>query len=174
MEYPIDCVIWASGFGGCIRLKRLAGFGPGGRGGLKRSDHWAQGMRSQHGIHTRGFPNLYFVQPTQGANLISNVPHNLTEAGLTIARVVAHARSTGAQTVEVSQQAQDAWVELLLKSPGRMTRSPDCTPGYYNNEGKEPGPVELLSVGYPAGATAYCRYLQQWRDRGAFEGLEFR
>ena len=174
VEYPVDCIIYASGFEVGTPLKRRAGFDPVGRGGLKLSDHWAQGMRSQHGIHTRGFPNLYFVQPTQGANLISNVPHNLTEAGLTIARVVAHARSTGAQTVEVSQQAQDAWVELLLKSPGRMTRSPDCTPGYYNNEGKEPGPVELLSVGYPAGATAYFRYLQQWRDSGAFEGLEFR
>ena len=174
VEYPVDCIIYASGFEVGTPLKRRAGFDPVGRGGLKLSDHWAQGMRSQHGIHTRGFPNLYFVQPTQGANLISNVPHNLTEAGLTIARVVAQALSTGAQTVEVSQQAQDAWVELLLKSPGRMTRSPDCTPGYYNNEGKEPGPVELLSVGYPAGATAYFRYLQQWRDSGAFEGLEFR
>ena len=41
-------------------------------------------MRSLHGIHVHGFPNVFFVQPTQGANLISNVPHNLTEAGRTI------------------------------------------------------------------------------------------
>jgi cyclohexanone monooxygenase len=63
---------------------------------------------------------------------------------------------------------------LLLKSPGRMTRSPDCTPGYYNNEGKDPGPVEMLNVGYPAGAMAYFNYLRQWRESGRFEGLEFR
>jgi hypothetical protein len=29
--------------------------------------------------HVRGFPNLLFVQPTQGANLISNVPHNIVD-----------------------------------------------------------------------------------------------
>ena len=27
---------------------------------------------------------------------------------------------------------------------------------------------------YPAGATAYFRYLDEWRRSGAFEGLEFR
>ena len=26
---------------------------------------WAEGMRSKHGIHVRGFPNAFFVQPTQ-------------------------------------------------------------------------------------------------------------
>ena len=56
-----------------------SGFDLTGRGGAKLSDHWAQGMRTKHGIHVHGFPNAFFVQPTQGANLISNVPHNLTE-----------------------------------------------------------------------------------------------
>jgi hypothetical protein len=31
-----------------------------------------------------------------------------------------------------------------------------------------------LNVGYPAGATAYFRYLDEWRHSGVFEGLEFR
>ena len=43
-----------------------------------------------------GFPNAFFVQPTQGANLISNVPHNLTESGRTIAAVVKRALDGGA------------------------------------------------------------------------------
>ena len=55
-----------------------------------------------------------------------------------------------------------------------MTTSPDCTPGYYNNEGIDPGPVAKLYVGYPAGATAYFKYLEAWRQSGTFEGLEFR
>ena len=61
-------------------------------------------MRSKHGIHVHGFPNLFFVQPTQGANLISNVPHNLTEAGKTIAAIVAEAGKRGAQEVEVTKR----------------------------------------------------------------------
>ncbi len=52
---------------------------------MKLSEYWAEGMRTKHGIHVHGFPNLFIVQPTQGANLISNVPHNLTESGRTIA-----------------------------------------------------------------------------------------
>jgi len=121
-----------------------------------------------------GFPNAFFVQPTQGANLISNVPHNLTEAGKTIAAVVRRALDGGHAEVEVTKEAEEAWVALLLTGMGRMLGAPDCTPGYYNNEGQNPGPAATLNVGYPAGASAYFKYIDEWRRSGAFEGLEFR
>ncbi len=100
-----------------------------------------QGMRTKHGIHVHGFPNAFFVQPTQGANLISNVPHNLTEAAKTIAMMVKHAQDNGFKEIEVTKEAEDKWIELLLTGVGRMIGGPDCTPGYYNNEGHEPGPA---------------------------------
>ena len=115
-------------------------------------------MRTLHGMHVSGFPNLFIVQPTQGANLISNVPHNLTEAGRAIARIVSHALNAGASEVEVTAEAQNAWVELLLSGPSRMLNNPDCTPGYYNNEGQA-SELARYHVGYPAGALAYFRYL---------------
>jgi len=174
VEYPVDCIIYASGFEVGTEFQRRAGFDLTGRDGLKLSDYWAEGMRSKHGVHVHGFPNAFFVQPTQGANLISNIPHNLTEAGLTIARMVAHAREVGAKEIEVTREAEDAWLELLLTGPGRMLGSADCTPGYYNNEGQDPGPAARLNVGYPAGAMAYFKYLDGWRRSGAFEGVEFR
>jgi len=172
-EYEVDCIIYASGFEVGTEYKRRAGFEVTGRGGLTLSQAWGEGMRSLHGIHVRGFPNAFFVQPTQGANLISNVPHNLTESGKTIALIIRHAQDVGAKEVEVTQEAQDAWVELLLTGPGRMLGSPDCTPGYYNNEGQDPGPGAKYYVGYPAGAMAYFKYLDGWRATGAFEGLTF-
>jgi cation diffusion facilitator CzcD-associated flavoprotein CzcO len=173
-EYEVDCIIYASGFEVGTEYKRRAGFDLLGRGGLKLSQAWADGMRSKHGIHVHGFPNAFFVQPTQGANLISNVPHNLTEAGQTIAAIVRHAQDEGAREVEVTKEAEDAWVALLLTGMGRMIGSPDCTPGYYNNEGQDPGPAARLAVGYPAGASAYFKYIDEWRNTGAFEGLAFR
>jgi hypothetical protein len=122
-----------------------------------------------------GFPNAFFVQPTQGANLISNVPHNLTEAGKTIAMTIRHALDSNAQEIEVTQEAQDAWISLLLTGPGRMMMgSPDCTPGYYNNEGQDVGPAAKYNVGYPYGATAYFKYIDAWRSKGDFDGLSFR
>lgn len=174
IEYEVDCIIYASGFEVGTPLERRAGFDPVGRGGLKLSQKWAEGMRTKHGVHTHGFPNLFFVQPAQGANLISNVPHNLTEAGTTIAEIITHANAVVAKEVEVTKEAEDAWVELLLTGPGRMIGSPDCTPGYYNNEGQPAGPAARLAVGYPQGAAAYFRYLDGWRKAGTFEGLEFR
>ena len=174
VEYPVDCIIYASGFEVGTEYRRRAGFDMTGRDGVKLSEHWADGMRTKHGIHVHGFPNAFFVQPTQGANLISNVPHNLTEAGRTIALVIRHALDIGAREVEVTRAAEDAWVALLLTGMGRMIGSPDCTPGYYNNEGQDPGPRARLNVGYPQGAAAYFRYLDEWRRSGDFEGLEFR
>ncbi len=174
-EYPLDCIIYASGFEVGTEHKRRAGFDVTGRGGRKLSEHWAEGMRSKHGIHMHGFPNAFMVSPAQGANLISNVPHNLTEAGKTIAIMVRHALDTGAEEIEVNKEAEDAWVELLLTGPGRMMMgNSDCTPGYYNNEGREPGPAAKLNVGYPQGAMAYFNYIRGWRESGEFEGLEFR
>jgi hypothetical protein len=56
---------------------------------------------------------------------------------------------------------------------GNLIGSPDCTPGYYNNEGQPLGPGAQLNVGYPAGPSAYFKYLAGWRNSGAFEGLVF-
>ena len=173
-EYELDCIIYASGFEVGTEYKRRTGYDMVGRGGLKLSEYWADGMRTKHGIHVHGFPNAFIVQPTQGANLISNVPHNLTESGRTIAMTIKHALDNNFREIEVTRQAEDEWIELLLTGAGRMIGSPDCTPGYYNNEGQEPGPAAKYNVGYPAGATAFFKYIDEWRNSGEFEGLAFR
>jgi cation diffusion facilitator CzcD-associated flavoprotein CzcO len=172
--YEVDCVIYASGFEVGTEYTRRAGYDMTGRGGVKLSEYWAEGMRTLHGVHVHGFPNAFIVQPAQGANLISNIPHNITESARTIAVAVGHALSKGFAEVEATKQAEDAWVELLLSGPGMLLRSPDCTPGYYNDEGQDPGPQARLNVGHPRGAMAYFRYIDEWRTSGRFEGLEFR
>ncbi|MBS0469647.1 MAG: NAD(P)/FAD-dependent oxidoreductase [Proteobacteria bacterium] len=173
-EYEVDCIIYASGFEVGTGFTARSGFDVEGRDGLKLSEAWAGGMRSKHGVHVHGFPNLFFSQPVQGANLISNVPHNLTEAGKTIGLLVKETLARGAKEVEVTEDAQKAWVDLLLTGPGRMIGMNDCTPGYYNNEGQPAGPEAKYAVGYPGGATAYFKYLDEWRSNGKFDGLEFR
>jgi cyclohexanone monooxygenase len=172
--YEVDCVIYASGFEVGTEHTRRTGFDMTGRDGVKLSEYWSEGMRTLHGTHIHGFPNAFIVQHTQGANLISNVPHNLTEAGTTIASIVQHALDGGYDEVEVTKEAEDAWLDLLLSGEGRMLGAQDCTPGYYNNEGQDPGPSAFLSVGYPQGAMAYFSYLEGWRSSGEFEGLSFR
>ena len=173
-HYPLDCIVYASGFEVGTDFARRSGFDTVSRNGAKLSDHWSEGMMSLHGIHVHGFPNLFVVGPTQGANLISNVPHNLTEAGTTIARIVRHAIDLDNATVEVTEDAERNWVAKLESGGRRFGNQPDCTPGYYNFEGKDSGRRGLLnSLGYPDGPVAYFQYIEEWRNSGRFEGLAF-
>ena len=65
--------------------------------------------------------------------------------------------------------------DLLTTGVGMgIIGSPDCTPGYYNNEGQPVDEGFASFVGYPAGPTEYFRYLERWRTSGEFKGLEFR
>jgi hypothetical protein len=122
-----------------------------------------------------GFPNLFIVGPSQGANLISNITQNLTEAGSTIAAIIGHALAVAADEIEPTAEAEQAWVQLLEGSTRSFLGNPDCTPGYYNNEGKPIGRRERLNgSGYPDGPVAYFDYIGAWRSTGEFAGLEFR
>jgi cation diffusion facilitator CzcD-associated flavoprotein CzcO len=171
----LDCIVYASGFEVGTDFARRSGFDAVGRDGLRLSEKWADGMLSLHGMHVHGFPNLFVVGPAQAANLISNIPHNLVEAGATIAAILRHAIEIGASEVEVTAAAEAAWVERLEHGGRRFGNNPECTPGYYNNEGRPPGRRGLLnSVGFPEGPVAYFRYIDEWRTSGEFAGLEFR
>jgi len=173
-EYEVDCIIYATGFEVGTELVARTGFETVGRDGITLTGYWADGMRSKHGINVHNFPNAFWVMPTQGANLISNVPHNIVESAMTIAMMVRHAREADAKTIEVSREAEQAWIDLLMTGPGMMIGSPDCTPGYYNNEGQPLPEAAQYNRGYPAGATAYFKYIRGWRESGAFDGIEFR
>jgi len=174
VEYEVDCIIYGTGFEVGTKLAERAGFEVVGRNGLTLSEYWEDGMRTKHGINIHNFPNAFMVQPTQGANLISNIPHNIIESGMTIAMMVKHALDNGFKTIEVSKEAEDTWVDLLMTGPGMMLGSPDCTPGYYNNEGAPIPDSAKYNVGYPAGAAAYFKYINEWRETGKFDGIEFR
>jgi cyclohexanone monooxygenase len=173
-EYGVDCIIYASGFEVGTEYQRRNGYETVGRDGLTLSDYWKDGMRTKHGTHVHGFPNLFIIQATQGANLISNYPHNLTEAGNTVALMVKHAQENQNREIEVSKQAEEDWLTLLQNSTPMMIGSLECTPGYYNNEGHGWGEGVARAVGYPGGPVEYFKYLKKWRTDGNFEGIEFR
>jgi cyclohexanone monooxygenase len=175
VHYDLDCLIFASGFEVGTSYDRRSGYDTIGRDGYRLSERWDDGMCSMHGIHVHGFPNLFIIGFAQGANLISNVTSNLADAGATIASVVRHALDSGAAEVEVTGEAEQAWMDLLETNPTSFFGNPDCTPGYYNNEGQPLNPRARFGMaGYPLGPVAYFEFIDQWRNSGDFEGLEFR
>ena len=74
--------------------------------------------------------------------------------------------------VEVTKEAEDGWMELLFSAPRLgVIGSPDCTPGYYNNEGHPIGRAERLNMaGYPGGPVAFFQLLGDWRRSGSRTG----
>ena len=58
VEYEVDCIIYASGFEVGTAFTAAPASTLTGRDGLTLSEAWADGMRSKHGMHVHGFPNL--------------------------------------------------------------------------------------------------------------------
>ncbi|NTB87722.1 flavin-containing monooxygenase [Agrobacterium tumefaciens] len=168
----LDCIVYASGFEAWTPYVERLGFDPKGTRGVTLSAHWRNGRRTMHGIHVAGFPNMFLVEPTQGASLFSNITHNICSSADAIAAVVKFARETNARCVEVAADAENQWVNLILSS-NRVLGSPECTPGRYNYEGQDVGEASRLDAGYPMGALPFFDYLKDWCQAG-FRGLLFR
>ena len=174
VHYPLDCLIIASGFEVGTSYVRRSGFDIAGRNGVALSEYWGNGMRSMHGIHVRGYPNLFVIGFTQGANQIANVPQNYVENGLAIADVIAHAEANDIRQVEPTQTAQDDWLTFITSNKRGLRGNPDCTPGYYNNEGKPMSQSDTFNgSGHPGGPAAFFEFLDAWRQTGEFAGLTF-
>ena len=175
VEYEVDCIIFATGFEVGTSYARRAGYEIVGSRGQTLSDKWAGGMSTLHGMQSRGFPNCFFMHIGQAA-FTANFPHLLEELTTHLAHIIGHTLERGARTVEVSQDAEEAWVATIVeKGLGAMGAlgGADCTPGYYNNEGQAREPSAIQAAPYGGGSIEFFQLLEQWRADGDFAGLEF-
>lgn len=171
VEYKIDCLVYATGFEVGTDYTRRAGYDPVGKGGVHLKDHWADGMRSLHGLAVNGFPNMFLMGPGQ-AGFTANYPHLLDEQAEQIAYILSEVSARQAGTFEASPEGEAAWVQQIIeKAVMRQQFLEECTPGYYNNEGK-PSDRAAQNNSYGEGPNAYFRILKAWRDSGELEGLE--
>ena len=174
-HYPLDVLVYASGFEFNTDYTHRSGFEVRGRNGLTLTEKWRDGMESFQGMHVHGFPNMFIVGFTQGSNLASNITSNYTEAGHTIAAILNHKAATGANQIEVTAEVERDWVAAIEAAPQGIVGGPDCTPGYYNSEGEAEGRRAKLNMGgYPLGPVPFFDYIAEWRANGKFDGLEFR
>ena len=167
----LDCIIFATGFEVGTDYTRRSGYDLVGKGGLKLSDKWADGMRSLHGLHTRGFPNLFIISNAQAA-FTTNFPHAMDESAQHIGYIVNQCLSGNISTIEPSEEAEAAWVQEII-SQARLSESfqASCTPGYYNNEGK-PNPRSVQNASYGKGPNPFFKRMKAWREEGGMQGLE--
>ena len=169
-EYRLDCLIYATGFEVGTDYTRRAGYNPVGRDAVSLSEAWADGMRSLHGMFVHGFPNLFVMGPAQ-AGFTANYPHLLAEQAVQIGYTLAETKARQAGRFELTEDAEQAWVDTIIeKAMLRQKFLEECTPGYYNNEGK-PGDRSRQDASYGAGPDPYFAILKGWREAGELAGL---
>jgi len=172
-EYEVDCLIYATGFEVGTDYSRRAGFELVGRGNRSLTETWAQGVRTLHGMHVNGFPNCFLMNMAQ-AGFTASFPHILNEQAKHLAYIIRKSLDEGLDTVEVSAEAEAAWIQRCLEKAGMAADFfENCTPGYYNNEGN----TSALSVqngfyGGGSGSVEFIALLEAWRQDGSMPGLE--
>jgi hypothetical protein len=172
-EYRVDCIIFATGFEVGTAYTRRSGYEIYGRGGKSLSEHWGNGLRTLHGFYSTGFPNCFHMGITQNA-LTANFPHMLDEQSRHIAHLIQHAKQNEARCIEPTPEAEAEWVATIkAKAVNNLNFLTECTPGYYNNEGKPTAGTGLAGDNYGGGPIEFFALLKQWREAGDMKGLKF-
>jgi len=169
--YEVDCLIFATGFEVGTSYTRRAGYDITGRGGRTLSEHWAEGLRTLHGLTSHGFPNCFFLGFTQTAVTVS-VPMALYEQADHVTHIVTGAKARGAEVIEPTAEAEADYV-AEVRSLARMGQRfyAECTPGYYNSEGASGNRQGFFSDMYGAGSIAFFEKLRAWRAAGDLPGI---
>ncbi|MFF5075949.1 flavin-containing monooxygenase [Actinoplanes sp. NPDC000266] len=164
-EYEVDCVVLATGFETGISGVLSGTLPVYGRGGLPLLGHWRNGPRTLHGFASHGFPNLFHMGSLQNAAAV-NFTHVLQEQATHIGELVAEASRRGAHRVEPTAEAEEAWVATIRETaPNNFDFQSECTPGYYNGEGK-PRPV---NNSFGPGPVVFHDLLRTWRASGGMD-----
>ena len=168
--YEVDCLVYATGFEVGTSYARRAGYEVVGRGGVTLTETWKDGVSTLHGMHVNGFPNLFIMSNSQSGFTV-NYPHMLNAQAQHLAYIVSECVKGQARTVEATKEAEDAWVRTIIDSAlMRQTFQEECTPGYYNNEGK-PSALAARNGPYGKGSIAFIALMEEWRAAGDMAGL---
>ena len=171
VEYELDCLIFATGFEVGTSYAQRAGYEIKGRSGQTLTEKWQDGVSTLHGMHSRDFPNNFIFAIAQSGFTVS-YPHMLNEQSKHAAYIIAECQKRGVTVVEASEQAEADWVQTVIDSAiSRQEFAEECTPGYYNNEGK-PSALAARNGAYGRGPIAFIKLIEQWRAEGAMQGLE--
>ena len=78
-----------------------------------------------------------FIMGGYQASFQFNLTDLLQVQGDHIANSIQHVRDHGYDTIDVTHDAEEWWVQEVIAHRGKTTRNQECTPGYYNFEGQE-------------------------------------
>ena len=171
-EIELDCLIFATGFEITTSAHRRVDFDTRGRNGQSLYDHWGEGFRTLHGLSSYGFPNWFTIGINQNG-LSPNMTAMFDDQAVHVSYIIDEVQKRGATTIEVDAEAEQAWVEEIVRLAGGGNAEflEACTPGYYNREGQVGKGVSMQNSPYAPGINAFNDLLARWREAGTLEGM---
>ncbi len=145
VEYPLDVLIYATGFQwmATSTFNMITG-----RHGRTLQEKWQQeGTKTFLGLHSHGFPNLFIISGPQGGGGSFNFTNAIEEHGDYIVWMLKEMRDKGKQIVDVSRESEEAYAEHCRQADTMSRPLRDCI-SYYNGEGDaEPGSLAYYGGG---------------------------
>jgi cyclohexanone monooxygenase len=96
----------------------------------------------------------------------------LNEQGKHVAYIIKKGIDNKVREIEATEDSEKQWVETCI-GLARLGNEflTNCTPGYYNNEGK-PNERSAQNGFYGGGSIAFIKLWDDWRAEGGLKGLE--
>jgi cyclohexanone monooxygenase len=174
VAYEVDCIIYSTGFEITTSAHRRVDFETIGRDGLSLRDHWRDGFRTLHGLSSHGFPNWFTIGINQNG-FSPNMTSMFDDQAVHVGYIIDALKKQGKRVVEVSAEAEQNWIDQIVSLAGTGGSSflEDCTPGYYNREGKV-NEGSMQNAPYAPGINAFNDLLRQWREKDELDGMDLR
>jgi cyclohexanone monooxygenase len=145
-EYPVDVLIYATGFQwmGAGSFNMIVG-----RDGRSLRGKWGEeGVKTFLGLHSHGFPNLFIMSGPQSGGGQFNFTRTMEGQSDYVAWLLRTSRDRGNCIIDVTRDSEVAYAEHCRDADIRTQPFRDCL-SYYNGDGNaEPG--SLAYYGGPA------------------------
>ncbi len=135
VEYPLDVLIYATGFQwmATSTFNMITG-----RGGRTLSDKWlSEGTKTFLGLHSHGFPNLLIMSGPQGGGGHFNFTFTIDAHTNYAVWMLSTLRDRGDTIVDVKQEPEEAYAQHCREADVATAPLRDCL-SYYNGHGEAP------------------------------------
>ena len=169
-HHDLDVIVYATGFdaitGGYDRIDIR------GVDGQTLADKWSESPRTHLGALTHGFPNMLMVAGPQSVSGSTNFPRAIEIGVDWLTDLLVHAREQGATRIEARIEAEQHWVEEVVRAHEKMLfrRSKGWFTGYNSNvAGHQEGKIRYQA--YFGGSPKYVAIIDQAAADG-YPGVE--